>query len=66
MFFSVLSLFFSDHCDYVTLHILILFLTPTSSPFQDYEDFFLSKENNTVFAFLGLSSKAPLEVRNSK
>lgn len=23
----------------------------------DYEDFFLSKENNTVFAFLGLSSQ---------
>ncbi|KAM9445567.1 SH3 domain-binding glutamic acid-rich-like protein 2 isoform 1-T1 [Clarias gariepinus] len=25
---------------------------------QDYEDFFLSKEDNTVFSFLGLNSQA--------
>lgn len=31
----------------------------------DYEDFFLSKENNTVFAFLGLGSKAPLKGSDS-
>ncbi|XP_047243159.1 SH3 domain-binding glutamic acid-rich-like protein 2 isoform X2 [Girardinichthys multiradiatus] len=29
----------------------------------DYEDFFQSKENNTVFAFLGLSSPPNLTVR---
>uniref|UniRef100_A0A8P4FX78 SH3 domain binding glutamate-rich protein like 2 n=1 Tax=Dicentrarchus labrax TaxID=13489 RepID=A0A8P4FX78_DICLA len=31
----------------------------------DYEDFFQSKENNTVFAFLGLSSQPSVKVRES-
>lgn len=44
--------------DYVTLIILVF------CPLQDYEDFFESKENNTVFAFLGLSSQTSLKVRD--
>ncbi|XP_070782140.1 SH3 domain-binding glutamic acid-rich-like protein 2 [Enoplosus armatus] len=31
----------------------------------DYEDFFQSKEDNTVFAFLGLSSQPSVKVRES-
>lgn len=33
--------------------------------FQDYEDFFLSKENNTVFTFLGLRSRPSEKVRDA-
>lgn len=32
---------------------------------QDYEDFFLSKETNTVFAFLGLHSQPSVKVRDA-
>lgn len=39
-------------------NIPLSFLSP-----QDYEDFFESKESNTVFAFLGLSSKPSVKVR---
>ncbi|KAM3603474.1 uncharacterized protein V6R79_023081 [Siganus canaliculatus] len=31
----------------------------------DYEDFFQSKENNTVFAFLGLNSQSSMKVCES-
>ncbi|XP_035278801.1 SH3 domain-binding glutamic acid-rich-like protein 2 isoform X2 [Anguilla rostrata] len=31
----------------------------------DYEDFFQSKENNTVFAFLGLQSQPAVKVHSS-
>ncbi|XP_061610781.1 SH3 domain-binding glutamic acid-rich-like protein 2 isoform X1 [Phyllopteryx taeniolatus] len=31
----------------------------------DYEDFFQSKENNTVFSFLGVTSQASVKVKDS-
>lgn len=40
------------------------FVSPTLV-FQDYEDFFLSKENNSVFTFLGLRSRPSEKVRDA-
>lgn len=48
----------------VTFIVLIVCHPPTPTlVFQDYEDFFLSKENNTVFTFLGLHSRPSEKVR---
>lgn len=44
---------------------ILFFMSFFVFPPQDYEDFFQSKENNTVFAFLGLSSKPSVKVRES-